>query len=378
MRAKPPARAASALVVALFAAGGLAACGSSSPSAGGSTSSSTTPTTTGATGTTTTAPTGGTASVAFADSLELLYSSSLQPGFESESGDEATGRGAGSTTLAQEILSGEITPGVFISVGKKAIESLWTAKSKFLITLATDPLVVAYDPSSRYASQFAAIAKGEKPISDLFSLLETPGLRIGRTDPNADPQGVYFILMMELAQKELGLSFDPAQTVLGVDAAHPFGDTAQEYDPDSLISDLQSGDFDASSAYLTQAVQARVPYIALPATLDFAVPADSAEYGTVSLELTDGTVDRGDLVTLDVTLVTPPTGNGAPSTADEAADDAFVAYLLSSAGRTALESGGYTVAAPVFTGAASGDTPQTSLPPNVLSTFTAASGTTGS
>jgi molybdate/tungstate transport system substrate-binding protein len=367
MRAMPAVRAFAALAAALIAAAGLAACGSSSPSSSNSSSTSSTA-----------ATAHGTADVAFADSLELLYSTSLQPGFASQSGDRSTGRGEGSTTLAQEILSGEISPGVFISVGEKAIKEVWTKKSDFLITLATDPLVVMYNPKSSYASQFAAIAHGTKPLSDLFTLLATPGLRLARTDPDADPQGVYFLLMMELAQKVLGLSSDPASTVLGASASAPFGKTSQEVDPDSLVSDMQAGEFDASSGYLTQAVQAKLPYIALPASLDFADPADSSTYGTVSLELTDGTVDQGDLVTLDVTLVTPPTGSGAPTSADIAADDAFVTYLLSPAGRTALRSGGYTVAAPVFDGAASSDTPSTALPSSVLSAFDAAGGTPSS
>jgi molybdate/tungstate transport system substrate-binding protein len=353
MHAKPTVRGFTSLAVALLAAGGLAAC-SSSPS------------------------THGTASVAYADSLQQLFASTLQSGFQSASGDQVTGRGAGSTTLASEILSGEITPGAFISVGKKAIEKLWPAKSSFLITLATDPLVVMYNPKSSYASQFAAIAHGTEPISDLFTLLATPGLRLGRTDPNADPQGVYFILMMELAQKTLGLTADPASTILGVSSSTPFGKTSQEVDADSLVSDLQAGEFDATSGYLTQAVQAKLPYIALPATLDFADPSDSTAYGTVSITLKDGTVDQGALVTLDITLVKPLAGAGAPSSGDLAADDAFLAYLLSSVGQTALKDGGYTVGAPVFDGATSSDTPASALPAVVASAFTAAGGTTGS
>jgi molybdate/tungstate transport system substrate-binding protein len=102
----------------------------------------------------------GTASVAYAGSLELLASSVLGPKFQAATGDTFQGRGAGSTTLAQEILSNEISPGVFLAVGKKAIKMLWPKRSQFAIQLATDPLVVAYNPKSKYASEFAAIAAG--------------------------------------------------------------------------------------------------------------------------------------------------------------------------------------------------------------------------
>ncbi len=53
--------------------------------------------------------------------------------------------------------------------------------------------MVAYNPNSKYASQFKAIADGTKPLSGLYTLLETPGLKLGRTDPNIDPQGRDFI-----------------------------------------------------------------------------------------------------------------------------------------------------------------------------------------
>jgi molybdate/tungstate transport system substrate-binding protein len=318
----------------------------------------------------------GTASVAYAGSLELLASSVLGPKFQAATGDTFQGRGAGSTTLAQEILSNEISPGVFLAVGKKAIKMLWPKRSQFAIQLATDPLVVAYNPKSKYASEFAAIADHKQPISTLFSLLGTSGLRIGRTDPNADPQGVFFILMMELAQKTLHLSFDPAATALGVSKSSPFGKSSQMYDEDSLIPDLQAGEFDASSAYLSQAVQYHLPYIALPDSLNFSVPSQDAHYATVSITLTNGTVDQGELITLNETLVLPSSSALAPSAADQAADDAFASFLLSKAGLADLGNGGYDLTGPVYFGATPATTPAKALPGDLLKAFTAAGGTT--
>jgi len=352
----------------------LAACGSSStPASTTSTTSSSASTTT-----TTAAPMHGTASVAYAGSLELFATTVLSPKFEAATGDTFQGRSAGSSTLAQEILSKEISPGVFVSVGKKNIKKLWPSRAKFVIELATDPLVVAYNPKSKYASQLAAIADNSQPLSSLFTLLNTSGIRIGRTDPNADPQGVYFILMMELAKSTLGLSFDPAATALGVSSSTPFGKSSQMVDENSLITDLQAGEFDASSAYLTQAVQYHLPYIALPPSLNFSVPSESNHYGTVSLTLTDGTVDQGELITLDCTLVQPASAATAPSAADQAADDSFVAWLLSATGRGYLKQGGYLLVTPVFTGATSSINPANALPKVVLSEFTAAGGTNSS
>jgi molybdate/tungstate transport system substrate-binding protein len=320
----------------------------------------------------------GTASVAYAGSLELWAATDLGPKFEAATGDGFQGRAAGSGTLASEILANEISPGVFMSVGKKNIKRLWPNRSKFVIQLATDPLVVAYNPQSKFAPQFNAIADHKVPFASLFTLLSSPGIRVGRTDPNADPQGVYFIFMMELAQSTLHLSFDPATTVLGVSKSTPFGLPAQMVDEDSLITDLQAGEFDATSAYLTQAIQYHLHYITLPQSLNFGVPADLSNYEKVSITLAGGSVDQGDLITLNITLVLPANTKRAPSPADQAADDAFVAWIVSGAGRAQLKKGGYPLTPPVYIGATPADTAATTLPANVLSAFTASGGTTSS
>ena len=337
------------------------------------------PATSDQTTTTTTAPMHGTASVAYAGSLELWAATDLGPKFEAATGDGFQGRAAGSGTFASEILANEINPGVFMSVGKKNIKRLWpTGRSKFVIQLATDPLVVAYNPNGRFAKEFNAIADHKASFSSLFTLMSSPGIRIGRTDPNADPQGVYFILMMKLAQSTLHLSFDPAQTILGVTKSTPFGLPAQMVDEDSLITDLQAGEFDATSAYLTQAIQYHLHYITLPPSLNFAVTSENAHYGTVSITLTGGTVDQGDLITLNITLVLPANAKSAPSAANQAADDAFVAWTVSAAGRAQLKKGGYPLTPPVYIGAKPAYTAASTLPADVLSAFQASGGTTSS
>jgi hypothetical protein len=110
--------------------------------------------------------------------------------------------------------------------------------------------------------------------------------------------------------------------------------------------------------------------------LNFSVPSESDHYATVSITLSDGTVDSGELITLDGTLVHPAAGSSM-SAADEAADEAFLAFMLSSAGRAALKADGYDLVSPVFSGATSADTAAT-LPSDVLSAFKAAGGTTSS
>jgi len=349
----------------LAAAVALAACGSSgnSPattsSGGGSTTSSTTA-----------AASGGTANVAYAGSLDKLYNTVLGPAFTTATGDKFGGPpGAGSTDLANEILSGEISPGAFLSVGAKAIKLLWPSRAKFALVLATDPLVVAYSPHSRYATELDAIRTGTKPISDLFSLFETPGFRLGRTDPNQDPQGQFFELMIELAQKVLHLPPDTTQKILGNLGSTSIGNTSQVFAETALPTMIATGNVDAGSEYAPQARQYHLDYITLPPTLSFADPADANLYATVSITLTGNVAVPGDLITLDTTLVQPKTGSTGPSSADEAADQAFVAFLLSSGGRAILQHAGYTLEPPKLKLAPGSTSAAAVLPKSVLSLY---------
>lgn len=355
---RPRARTVGLVLAALAVGTGLAACG-----AGASTSA----TTSGSSG----SGPSGTAQVAYAGSLTKLAETVLGPAFEHATGDAYSGRGAGSTALAQEIISGEISPGVFLSVGRDAIDKLEPAHSKFALELATDPLVVAYNPKSPFAPELAAVASGKAPLSSLFGVLARPGFKLGRTDPNADPQGVTFVLMVKLAQKLLHLPSSTVSSVLGITTSNPSGNTSQVFDETAVLPTLQAGELDASSAFVSQAIQYHLPYIKLPAALDFADAADSALYGSVSLPLSDGTVLAGSMTSLNETLVLPP----PTSAGDRLAAERFCAFLVSPGGRSELAAGGYDLVSPLFFGA-QGETPRSALGSVLLSAFERAGGVT--
>jgi len=316
----------------------------------------------------------GTAQVACAGSLLKLYEDTLGPAFKAATGDSFGGPPcAGSLALASEILAGEISPGVFLSIGAKAIKELFPARrASFALAVAADPLVVAYSPKSRYFSQLNAIRAGRKPLADLFKLFDTPGFRLGRTDPTQDPQGIFFILMCELAQRVLHLPAGEVLAALGLTKSSPSGSTAQMLSEDALPADIAEGVVDAGSDYLPEAKQFGLDYITLPPSLDFASPSESALYSTVSLDLA-GKVQAGEVITLDVGLVEP---NGSPtlSTSDRTADDAFVAYVLSG-GRSILRRAGYRLIPPVLHLAAGTSGPAAALPAAVLSRYDALGGT---
>ena len=191
-----------------------AGCSSSTSSSASSGSTSSSPASASASSSSSALPT-GTVNVAYASSLQFLNEKVVSPAFTAANGYTFSGRGASSGDLEADIASGEITPNVFESVGGDNITPLEPKFTNWYIQYAGTSMVVAYNPKSKYASKFKAIADGSMPLSSLFTLLETPGLKLGRTDPNTDPQGRDFIEMLELAQTYYHLPSDTVAKILG-------------------------------------------------------------------------------------------------------------------------------------------------------------------
>ena len=317
-----------ATVVALLAiaCAGLAAAGCSSSSSPAATSSSSP-----AAGASASAKPAGTASVAYASSLQYLNEKVVSPAFTAATGYTFAGRGASSGDLEADIASGEISPNVFESVGGDNITPLMPKYTNWYIQYAGTAMVVAYNPNSKYASQFKAIADGTKPQSDLFTLLQTPGLKLGRTDPNIDPQGRDFIYMLELAQDYYHLPSDTVAKILGTT---DFGtaSSSQIYAESSLDSTLQSGQLDAASAFVTQAIELHLAYVPLVPQINLCCTQYAAQYKTASVTVKSGT-KHGSPQVIDITIIGKPTDAGI----------AFVKYTLSPTGLAQYKEGGFSL-----------------------------------
>lgn len=274
----------------------------------------------------------GTANVAYAGSIQDLNEKTIGPAFSTKTGYTYQGQGAGSLALSQEIKAGEISPNVFESVGAAPITALEPQFTTWYVSVASSPIVVAYNPSTSYSAELSAIRKGKKPLSDLFKLMEKPGFLIGRTDPNTDPQGQAFYEMVGLAQSHLHLKKGTANKILG-----SIDNPAQVFAETELESRLQAGQLDAASAYLSQAIQLHLPYITLPAAINFGSPSLASQYAKAKMTLSDGTITHGVPLIVDVTTI---------GQTDASAAQAFVTYLLSSAGRNSFKAGGYQLVDP--------------------------------
>jgi molybdate/tungstate transport system substrate-binding protein len=284
----------------------------------------------------------GTANVAYASSLQFLNEKMAGPGFTRADGYKYSGTGASAGALEAEIASGEISPNVFESVGGDNITPLEPKFTKWYVQYAGTSIVVAYSPKSKYAGEFKAIADGTKPLQDLFTLMQTAGFKLGRTDPNIDPQGRDFIEMLELAQSHYHLPSDTVSKILGTS---DFGtaSSSQIFAESSLDATLASGQLDAASAYITQAIEQHLDYIPLPAAINLGSPAYAAQYSKATVTITDNgakATKSGSPQVIDITLIGKPTPAGI----------AFVKYTLSAAGLAVYKAGGFAVLTPTVTG----------------------------
>ena len=244
----------------------------------------------------------GPVDVLYAASLEHLMATGIGPAFDAASGASFTGFAGGSDALANEIKGKVRQADVFVSASPSVDSGLEGSANggwvRWYASLASAPLVLGYNPRSRFAAQ---IEPGPKS-RPWYEVVTEPGFLLGRTDPKLDPKGRLTAKAIEQAETAAH-----APRLAGV-----LTSTSSVFPEESLVGELQSGQLDAGFFYSNEAMAAGIPTVPLsPVHL-------SASY-TVTV------VER------------------APH---EAAAVAFVGFLYSPAGQRVLAAAGLVLAAP--------------------------------
>ncbi len=213
-------------VVLVAGAALLTGCGGGSGSSAGSTSS---------------APPkpSGKVQVLYAGSLANLMEKDLGSAYTEASGVEFDGTPAGSTALVSDIKGKVKQADVFISASTDANKGLMGAANgdweDWYATFATAPLVIGYNPNSKFANDLKT-----KPWQQVIT---EPGFLFGSTDPKLDPKG------------KLG-----AQALQAVNLP---ATAAQVFPEEQLVGRLQSGQLDAGFFYSSEAADAKIPTVTL-------------------------------------------------------------------------------------------------------------------
>ncbi len=192
--------------------------------------------------------------VLYAGSLVNLMEHGIGAAFDAASGETFHGFAGGSNGLANQI-KGRLRRGdVFLSATANVNDALMGGANgewvKWYVGFAQSPLVIGYNPGSRFAADFKT-----KPWTEV---LREPGIRIGRTDPKLDPKGALTVTLMDHAEQvyhQPGL----AKAVLGAP-----GNPDQVQLEESLVGRLQSGQLDAGFFYSTETSDLHIPAIPLP------------------------------------------------------------------------------------------------------------------
>lgn len=195
----------------------------------------------------------GEVNVLYAGSLVNLMEHGIGPAFDRASGDAFQGFAGGSDKLANEI-KGKLRRGdIFVSANPKVNDGLGAANGNWVswyIAFAQSPLVIGYNPSSKFAADFKS-----KPW---YQALQEPGVRIGRTDPKLDPKGALTVKLMNAATTFYQIP-DLSQKIIGA-AENP----EQVFPEETLVGRLQSGQLDAGFFYSTETAAGRIPAVTLP------------------------------------------------------------------------------------------------------------------
>jgi molybdate/tungstate transport system substrate-binding protein len=194
-------------------------------------------------------PSLGVVSVLYAGSLVTPMEGPLKAALH-ERGIEFEGEPGGSKELANLIAAGIRSPDVFISVNPALVTKLGDRVAS-ATTFAGTSLGIAWAPSSKYAALFDGVANGTTPLE---RALETPGLRIGRTDPQLDPKGVYTIEGMTT-----WLGHDGERRILGADE-----NPSQIFPEQDLLARVDTGQADVGFFYRTEAIARSYRFVPLP------------------------------------------------------------------------------------------------------------------
>jgi molybdate transport system substrate-binding protein len=192
--------------------------------------------------------------VLYAGSLVNLMEHGIGPAFDASSGDRMQGFAGGSKQLAREIAGKLREADVFVSANPEVNARLMGAAHgdwvSWYICFAQSPLVIGYNPSSRFAADFKTLP--------WYRVLLEPGIRIGRTDSRLDPKGALTVQLMRRAATLYKMA-DLARRVLGKP-----DNPAQVLPEESLIGRLQSGLIDVGFFYSTETTAASIPAVKLP------------------------------------------------------------------------------------------------------------------
>ncbi|MDG6908685.1 MAG: substrate-binding domain-containing protein [Nitrososphaerota archaeon] len=286
-------------------------------------------------------PSGGGTLIIYSADAYVSEVSYLSQGFSNQSGIETSPpKGGGTFSLAQQIADGNPVS-VFVSVSRSAVTSsyLKSEASGWAIAFASDQMALAYSNASASnpaakevirAYEAATSSNNSKEWSGFYSSLTSGSVKVGISNPAADPAGLRGWLVLEAA----GMVYAQNESYFASRMLQNLGNITGASAAD-LVAPLESGQIQFLFIYRSAAVSHGLEYLKLPSAVNFGDPKYTGFYSQFEYATSKGT-ESGSPILL---LVTVPSDATNPS-----GSLAFVSYIVQH--RSELESFGLTPLSP--------------------------------
>lgn len=278
-----------------------------------------------------------------ADAYALEGQSLLQSFSASTGVTTAPPKAAGSLVLAQQIAQGNPVS-VFISVSKSAVQSqyLKNQSAGWAVAFASDQMTIAYSNASLQSSAASAVtaayakAAASNSTSDWYSFfndLTSGAVKVGISNPNADPAGYRGWIVLQAAGGAYANSSAYFAQRMLTNAGNITGSSAA-----NLVAPLEAGQIQFLFIYKSAAMSQGLHYFQLPDAINLGSPSKASFYSKFSYTISTG-VQKGAPIVLYIAV---------PKDSTDFADSVqFVSYVVQN-DQTVLESYHLTIISPAI------------------------------
>lgn len=226
---------------------------------------------------------------------------------------------AGSLETVRKVTELGRIPDIVASADVKLLnEVLIPAYSSWSLPFAGNEMVIAFGPHSKRKEEITA--------NNWPEIIQSQGVRIGRSNPDLDPCGYRTVLLLQLAEKHYQID-GFADNVMKNSRINI---RPKETD---LIALLQTGHLDYIFIYRSIVVQQKLDYIKLPDNINLANPYFEHDYSKAQIQVRgqkpgDKLKISGETITYGLTIP-----DQAP---DKALAEQFVAFIMSKKGQESV------------------------------------------
>jgi molybdate/tungstate transport system substrate-binding protein len=232
----------------------------------------------------------------------------LESSFTNSTGIQTVSpKAGGSLLLGQEIAQGDPVS-VFLSVSKSAVgrSVLNTTFPGWAISFATDQMSIAYSNATAQNSAAVAVLNSYHNAVDsnttsawysFFSNLTSGSVKVGISDPNADPAGFRAWIVLQAA----GSAYDQNDSSYFVNRMLSNHGNITGSSAADLVTPLDSGNIQFLFIYKSAALAQHLNIIHLQNLINLGSPAFSSFYSKFSYSITSG-LQTGSVIALFITV----------------------------------------------------------------------------